>query len=260
MIKKIFNLIFITILSLKVIFAAENNFINKLSEPLSIFGSLYSSLLSSNGEPNLIANGIALIFVAVGIFWLMNYLMGKFMKGDGSAQARKGIAIISTIFLLGGLLTALKDGETFLGFYGSMTLFFFVMLLMVSILIRTLKESNETQSLPKKIFIISIGLIIIDLTLSSLANRLFNQSSQPNIIGWILNNLGDLVGIAILLIVFYGIFFLFKKGVNNVSDRNKKISEEPEIKQANLIIDKIRKNNKKMKDILTNLKKTTTGK
>ena len=212
-----------SLLSVLSVFGSEHSiFSEEFFEDIKKFlGEAYS--LIRNNEPVVDAIGIISFTICIGI--LYNYLLKFLFRGRGSDIARKATSFILSLFTVVGLSNVLRDGETFLGFYGSIIVFIIVLILLIGTYILFAKYLYnhlwETDSKLKKssfVVLLFLGLVFIDMTLGGFIKRLYSENARPILFDKILGLIGIIVIIGLVVAVIFVIYALLSRKKSAPSD------------------------------------------
>lgn len=195
--KKLGILSLISTLSLPQIFAST--FTDKIIVGLSSFATLYLSLTQNNN----IMNGVAIIVLFFAMYLVFFNWTRYAFKDEGAKPARKGVSVILSILFTAALIRITPSELGFVGYYGGIITFVLVLALILFTYVRFINTVNKKykKNNAMKYGLYSLGLIIIDITLSNLIVRLFESVSKPSIIHWLINNLSTIASFALLIAI-----------------------------------------------------------
>lgn len=237
---------------------------NGITSGLKPIGDFYDLLTQNNS----VVDGLAVIFVAIGLYFIFFNLTRLAFKNEGAKSARKGASLMLSILVTGSLVVNIGE-DHFVGYYGGIITFFMVLVAALATYIAYFKKISESFKDNKflKLGLAALGLVIIDITLSSVAKKLFTAVNKGNgvpvLISWILNLLHNNMYLIIIIAVFGAIFgFLFKGNSSSSNDtvENPYITTDKDKKNINEIkgamnnvltnVQSINELNKKESDLL----------
>jgi len=160
---------------------------NAIPSGLNPIGDFYQVLTKNND----VVDGLAVIFVMIGLYFIFFNLTRFAFKGDGAKPARKGASLMLSILVTGSLVVNIGE-DGFVSYYGGIITFFMVLVAALATYIAYFKKISESfkENAPLKWGLAALGLVIIDITLSSVAKKLFKavngSENTPLLITWIL--------------------------------------------------------------------------
>ncbi len=247
--------------------AIENSFANTITETLV---DTISSILGERGLSSLITNKyvvFALIFIGVlvGTYSILKIPLSMAFKSH--QKEANVISIMISLISTTGMFFILTNGEPsrveaaiaiFGGTIGLIVLSIFGILLLVLvdyILVNTLERERLSRwwvagMIGTGLLVTSVLLVVIDKTV-----ELYTETSMTQWLSGLLLSLENIFTIILILTFIYIIFRSRRKS----KEGQELLKSNPNIRKAQNIIKKINKNNKKMKEILRDIKHKVGG-
>lgn len=199
-----------------------------ISKVLAKFGTFYEGLKTEKGNSSHILDGIAILVMFAGLYSIFFNLTRFVFKGENNKPARKGASVILSIMITGALVTTLNAKEGFVSFYGGRIILLFALVVLILGYIAYVKWINkEFKNGGARVTLWASGLIMIDITLSSIIKNLFSLPDKGSFVQFIYD-LSNSIGSGAATFVFIGagwwLFTHYKS--NNDSDDDKEDSDE----------------------------------
>ncbi len=194
------------------------------------FGNFYDSLKGKQSSN--ILDGFAIIIMFGGLYAIFFNLTRFAFKGENNKSARKGASVILSILVTGALITSLKDSEGFVSYYGGMIIFLLTSFTLIFGYIAYSKwVLAQIKHTGGRIALLALGLVVIDITLSSIIGRLFETYSK-GLVFWVSESIGAIASFAMPLIFVGLLWWALIKGDSSDDKIEKAVeSEEDKIKK-----------------------------